>query len=123
MYAALISKTVLFQTIQFTMSTLFSSIWAIDRTLSVATTQGLSGSGSDGNEEILHIPKISSITGASPSDCLGSYRGHLLGESYLSAEMQLEYSAGPLSVEFSFQLYYIYIYSDWNFYIFFTFIY
>ena len=30
-----------------------SSIWPIDRTLSTATTPGLSESGSDGNEEVL----------------------------------------------------------------------
>ena len=44
-----------------------SSIWPIDRTLSVATTPGQCGLWSDGNEEVLHIPKSSGITGASPS--------------------------------------------------------
>ena len=39
---------------------------------------------SKGNEEALHIPR-SSWTGASPSDILVSYPGHLLGESYPSA--------------------------------------
>ena len=34
-----------------------------------------------------------SITGVSPSDCLVSYPGHLLEESYLSAEMQSVYFA------------------------------
>ena len=54
------SKTVLFQTIQFSistqfsMSTRFSSIW-------------------------LRIPQSSSITGTSPSDCLVLYTGHSLG--------------------------------------------
>ena len=38
-----------------------------------------SGPGTDGNEEILHIRKSSSITGASQSDCLISYPGHSLG--------------------------------------------
>ena len=33
-------KAVLFQTIQFSISTQFSSIWSIDRTLSGVTTQG-----------------------------------------------------------------------------------
>ena len=65
-----------------------SSIWPIDRTLSGTTTQGLSGPGSDGNEGVLCIPQSSSITEASPSDCLALYLGHLLGES----EMQLVYS-------------------------------
>ena len=50
---------------------------------------GRSGPGSNGNEEVLRIPQISSITGTSPSDCLVSYLGHLLGEgSYPSAEKQ-----------------------------------
>ena len=62
------SKTVLFQTIQFSISTLFSSIEPVDMTLSDATSLGQSGPGSDGNERVLHIPQSSSITGASPSD-------------------------------------------------------
>ena len=71
-----------------------SSIWPIDRTLSDTTTLGQSGLGSNGNGRVLHIPQ--SITGASPSDCLVSSPGHLLGEvgeSYPSAEMQLVYFA------------------------------
>ena len=48
-----------------------NSIWSIDKTLSDANTLGQSGSGSDGNEGVLYIPQSSSITGASPSDCLG----------------------------------------------------
>ena len=48
------------------------------QTHSDATTQGLSGPGSDGSEGVLHIPQSSSITGTSPSDCLVSYSGHLL---------------------------------------------
>ena len=42
-------KTVLLQTIQFSLSTQFSSIWPIDRTLSGATTQNQSEPGSDRN--------------------------------------------------------------------------
>ena len=61
------------------MSTQFSSIWPIDRTLSSATTPGQNGPGSDGNERVFHIPQSSSITGTSPSDCLVSYLGHSLG--------------------------------------------
>ena len=49
-------KTVLLQAIQFSISTQFSSIWAVDRTLSGATTPGQSGSGNDGNESVLCIP-------------------------------------------------------------------
>ena len=48
-------KTVLFQTIQFSISIQFSSILAIDRTLSSATTLGQSGPGSDCNEGVLCI--------------------------------------------------------------------
>ena len=40
----------------------FSSIWPIDRTLSVATTLGQSGPGSNGSEGVLHIPQSTSIT-------------------------------------------------------------
>ena len=72
-----------------------SSIWPIDKTLSGATNMGQSGAGSDSNEKVLHISQSSSITGASPSDCLMSYPGHLLNKSYPSAEMQSVYSAAP----------------------------
>ena len=63
------SKTVPFQTIQFSINTQFSSIWPLDSALSGATIPGQSGPGSDGNEGVLRIPKSSIITGASPSDC------------------------------------------------------
>ena len=65
-----------------------SSISPIDRTLSGATTLGQSEPGNDGNEEVLHIPQSSSITGASPLDCLVPYPGYWLGGSYSSADMQ-----------------------------------
>ena len=52
------SKQFLFQIIQFNISTLFSSVRPIDRTLSGATTQGQTGPGSDGNEGVtLYSPK------------------------------------------------------------------
>ena len=35
--------------------------------------------GSDGNKGVLRIPQGSSITGASPTDCLVLYPGHSLG--------------------------------------------
>ena len=54
------------------------SVWPIDRTLSGTTTQGQSWSKSDDNEVVLHIPQSSSITGASPSDCLLLYPRHSL---------------------------------------------
>ena len=72
-----------------------SSIWLIDRTLSGATTSSQSGPGSNDNEGVLCIPKSSSITEASPSDCLMSYTGHSLREPYPSAEMQSVYSEAP----------------------------
>ena len=89
------SKTVPFQTIQFSISMQFSSIWPLDRALLDATTPGQSGSGSDGNEGVLCIPQSSSITGTSPSDCLVSYPGHSLGvggRDFPSAEVQSVYS-------------------------------
>ena len=69
-----------------------SSIWLIDRTLSGATTPGLIGPGSYGNDGVFGILQSTSITGASPSDCLISFSGHSLGESYLSAEILLAFS-------------------------------
>ena len=41
-----------------------------------------SGPGNEGNKGVLCIPQSSSVTGASPSDCLVSYLGHFLEESY-----------------------------------------
>ena len=55
-----------------------SSIWPIDRTLSVTTTPGQCESVSNGNEGVVHIPQSFSITEASPSYCLMSYPGHSL---------------------------------------------
>ena len=67
-------------TIQSRISTQFSSVWPIDRALSGTTTPNHSGPGSDVNEGVLCIPQSSSITEASPLDCLMSYRGHSFGE-------------------------------------------
>ena len=75
----------------------FSSIWPIDRTLPGATTTIQSGAGSNGNEGVLCIPQSSSITGTSLSNCLVSYSGHSLGESYPSAE-QWVYSTAPANM-------------------------
>ena len=63
------------------MSSLFSSIGSIDRTLSGATTPGQSGPGSNGSEGVFHNLQSSSITEASLSDNFVSYPGHSLGES------------------------------------------
>ena len=74
------SKTALFQTTQFSVSALFSSIKSIDMTLSGATTPGprvyL------GAIVILRIAQSSCIIGASQSDCLVSYPGHTLGRCF-----------------------------------------
>ena len=67
----------------------------MDRTLSGTTTLSQSGSGSDDSERVLHISQSSSITGALPSDCIMSYPGHSLRESYPSGEMQSVYSMAP----------------------------
>ena len=53
---------------------------------------GSSGSGSNGNEEVLYIPQTSK-TGASPSDDSMSYSWRSLGGvSYIFAEIQSVYS-------------------------------
>ena len=65
------SKIVLFQTIQFIISTQFSYISPIDRILSGAMTPGQSGHGNDGNKGVLRIPQSSGITGVSSSDLCG----------------------------------------------------
>ena len=57
------------------------SIRPIDRTLSGVANPRQGVAESDG------IPQISSITDASTSDCLVSYPGHPLGESYPFSEM------------------------------------
>ena len=67
----------------------------MNRALSGANILDQSGTGSDGNEEVLRIPQNSSITGISPSDCLVSYPGYLWGGSYPSAEVQSAYSTVP----------------------------
>ena len=71
------------------------SIYPIDRALSGATTPGQSGPGSNGNEGVLRISQGPSITGTLTSDCLVSYPGHSLEESYPSAEKKSVYSTAP----------------------------
>ena len=88
-------KTVLSQTIQFSISTQFSSIRPIDRTLSGATILGQSEPGSNGNEGLLRIRQRPSISGISPSDCVMSYPGHSLKGSYPSTVKQSVYSITP----------------------------
>ena len=48
-----------------------------------STTLGQSGPGSDGSKGVFCIPQNSSIIEASPSDCLMSYLGHLLGGGFI----------------------------------------
>ena len=95
--------TVLFRTIQFSISIQFSSILPTDRTLSGATTPGQIGPGSNANIGVLRILQSSSITRASPLDCLALYPGHSLGESYHSTEMHSVYSATPADWEIFYQ--------------------
>ena len=54
-------STVLFQTIQFSISTLFSSIWTKDRILSGAATPSQSGPGSDGNSGLSVFPQAPAL--------------------------------------------------------------
>ena len=91
-------KTVLFQVIQLSISTLFSSIWPIERTLSGATTPGQSWPGSDGKEGVLHFPQSSSITGTSPSDYLAWYPGHSLKGEYYPSAVGVFYSPSRLGI-------------------------
>ena len=56
-------KTVLLETIQFSIGPQFSSTRPIDKSLSGATTPGENGPGSDGNKGVLRVPQSFSITG------------------------------------------------------------
>ena len=94
------SKTVLFLTIQLSISTQFSSVCTIDRTLSGVTTLGQNEPESNGTEGVLRISQSSRITGVSPSDCLVSYPGHSLRDFYLSAEMQSGLSSPKLTGQY-----------------------
>ena len=89
------SKTVLFLGIQFSISTQFTSIWRIDRTVLSAVTPGQSRSRIDSNEGVFHILQSSSITGDLLTNCLASYLEHSKGESNPSSEIQSVYSAAP----------------------------
>ena len=68
-----------------------NSICPINRILSGSTIPGQSEPASNTNEGVLHIPQIFTITVASPTYCLISLPGHLLGESYPSAKKQSVY--------------------------------
>ena len=93
-------KTVLFLTIQFSISTQFSSIWPIDRTLSGATTPGHSGPGNDGKwRGTLHSPKLQHYWNLTIR-LFNVISRTLVGQtgregSYPSAENQSVYSTAP----------------------------
>ena len=74
-YIQLINRTVLFLIIQFSISHLFNL--QIGR-YQVFPLQARVDLLSNGNEEVLLIPQSTSITGASPSNCLVSYPGDSL---------------------------------------------
>ena len=82
MFTQLHDQTVLFLTIQFSISHLIivslnvSFIWPTNRTLSGGTTLDQNEPGNDGNERALHILQRSNITGASP--CLFSIISRML---------------------------------------------
>ena len=81
--------------LQFSISTLFSSIWLIDWTLSGAPTPDQSGPGTDGSEGVLCIPQSSINTGISPSNYLVSYPGHSMGRGLTSLQRCNQYILQP----------------------------
>ena len=86
------SKTVLFQTIQFSISTQFSSLRSIDRRYQVLPLRARVDLG-----VMAMNSQSSDISGTSPSDCLVSYPGEsLVGGSYRFAEKQSMYFTAPV---------------------------
>ena len=82
-------KAVLLQTIQFSISTQFRSIWSIDQAQALRTRVD---PGALAMKGVLRVPQSSSIAVSSLSDRLVSYQRVSLGKSYSSAEMKLVYS-------------------------------
>ena len=80
-YTQLNDQIVLFLSIQSCINHLFALSLNVKQFYlthrSGATTPGYSEPGSNGNEGVLHSPQSTSITGASPSDCLVSYPKYL----------------------------------------------
>ena len=64
-------------------------------TLTGPPTPGQTEPGSDDNKEILCTRQTFWIDGPSPLDCLVSYLGNSLGESYPFAMKQSVYSTAP----------------------------
>ena len=83
------NQTVLFLTIQFSMSHLFAfslnvkQFYLTHRNLSGTTTPSQSQPESDGSEGVLCVPQSSNVTGVSPSDCLMSYQDTCWGGDFL----------------------------------------
>ena len=75
-----------------------SSIWPWDRIISGAITPGQSGPESDGNEVVRHIPQSSSITRASPTDCLILYPEHSFFLHLCRVAFSVFYSPNRLSL-------------------------
>ena len=82
-----LSKTLIFQAIQFSQTVLIQAIqFFISMQFSSSTTIPVqSRPGSNGHEGVLCIPRSSRITRNSPSDCLVSYLGHSLQLVYTTA--------------------------------------
>ena len=80
-YTQLNSQTVLFVRIQFSISHLFAFSLSVKRFYLIQRWDPIRcynpnqrGPGNNGKERVLHILQSSSVTGASPSDCLISYQ-------------------------------------------------
>ena len=89
-------KTFLFQAIQFNISTQFSSIWLIYRTLSGATISSQSGPWSDGQwTGTMHSPKLQHYWNLTIRLFCVISKTIVGGGSYPSAEKQSVYSIAP----------------------------
>ena len=88
------------------MAWLNCSSWPIDGNIESTTTLGLSGPGSDSNDEVFYCPEIS-WSGVSPSDCLVSYLGDTFGGRGLRAQQWCSWRIVPPQPT---GLIYIYIY-------------
>ena len=84
-------STVLFQTIQFSVTTLFSSINPKIVPYQVLALRARVDLGAIALKRYSAFPNAPALR----SDCLVSYPGHQLGGSYPSAEMQSVFSAAP----------------------------
>ena len=76
-----------------------SSIWFIDEILSGATTLGQSGPGSNGIEEVLHIPQSFCIIGASPWNGFVSLPGHVWEKDVICLQSILKSQPTELPID------------------------